>query len=194
MSDAEDKIARMTWSPLAGLSQPKRNQFRFTEDGNQYSLYYYSDNGVNMSKLLEHAFFFADAAQSLPAAITDVIKAQQFGTMLQAPANAVFATVLRDQLTAGVNDLSDILKAYIHERLGEHGQRAAYRQLEGLRACKKNKKITCFEWETSFATANNMVEYLPGPEPALTDDTLRRAYLDSFPRLPKEVDRKIRAN
>jgi len=90
--------------------------------------------------------------------------------------------VLTEQQAAGVNDLEDILKAYIDRRLGEHGQRAAYPQLEGLKALKKPRGIKCFEWEVLFATANDVVDWVPGPEPKLTDETLRRAYLDSYPR------------
>ena len=65
--------------------------------------------------------------------------------------------------------------------MGEHGQRAAYRQLEGLRACKKPRNIKCFEWEINFTTANKMVNWVPGPEAMLEDETERRAYLDTYP-------------
>ena len=183
MSDAEDKIAKMTWNPMESLAQPKRSQFRFTDAaGTQQFILYCSDNGVDLRKLIEHAFFYEDAVQALPAAVTDIDKATQFGNMLQSPANTIFAAVLNDQQAAGVNALDEIIKAHIAERMGEHGQRAAHRQLEGLRSCKKPRSMKCFEWQVTFKTANDMVEHLPGPEAALADETFRRAYLDSFNR------------
>jgi hypothetical protein len=66
-------------------------------------------------------------------------------------------------------------------RVGERGQRAAYRQLEGLKSCKKTQEFKCFEWEILFETANNIVDWLPGPKAKLANKTLCCAYLDSFP-------------
>ena len=94
---------------------------------------------------------------------------------------ALYSTVLADQLAAGVNDLEEILKAYINERLGVHGQHAAYRQLQGLKACMKPRDILCFEWQILFTMANDMVDWLPGPEAKLADKTLCWAYLDTYP-------------
>ena len=87
-----------------------------------------------------------------------------------------------DQQNAGVNDLEDILKAYIADRMGVHGQRAAYRQLEGLRAVKKPKSMKCFEWEINYTgTGNTAVNWVPGPEDMMNDETLTRAYLETYP-------------
>jgi hypothetical protein len=160
------------------LLQPKRTQYRFTDNtGNQGFILYYSDNGVEMQKLIEHAFFFPNAVNSL--GLNGQEKAQQFGNVLQAPANAKFAAVLAEQIANGVNDLDDILQAYIADRMGKYGQRAAYRQLDGLKHCKKSRNIKCFEWEILFETANNITNWVPGPEAAMIDETLRRAYLES---------------
>lgn len=180
MTSPNSKILQMTWSPLEKLNSASFKQQRFTDAaGNQGFLKYYNDNGVHVRSLVEHAHFFPNAVAS--TGLNAMEKAQQFGNLLLPPANAIFARVLQEQQDAGVDDLEDILKAYIDKRLGEHGMRAAYRQLEGLKTCKKPRSIACFEWEVLFTTANNIVQWLPGPEAALTDETLRRAYLDSFP-------------
>jgi hypothetical protein len=132
---------------------------------------------VNLRSMVEHAHFFPTAAA--PTGLDAQNSALQFGNLLLPPATGIFATVYNEQVAAGVNDLGDILKSYIDRRMGEHGQRAAYRQLEGLKACKKPRSITCIEWEVLYNTANEIVNWLPGPEAKLEDKTFRRAYLDS---------------
>ena len=180
MANTNAKILQMTWSPLDRLSTASHKQFRYTgAAGAQGFLKYYSDNGVNLRSMVEHAHFFPTAAA--PTGLDAAGKALQFGNLLLPPANAIFASVNDEQIAAGVNDLEDILKAYISRRMGEHGQRAAYRQLEGLKVCKKPRSISCFEWEVLFGTANDIVDWLPGPEPKLEDETFHRAYLDSYP-------------
>ena len=127
-----DKVMLMSWAPDVSLHQPKRTQFCFTNNSGDHGfILYYSDNGVDIRKLLEHAYFYPDVVRSVN--LTPIGKATQFRSILLAPANAIFANVLTEQQAAGVNDLEDILKAYITQRLGENGQRAAYRQLDGLK-------------------------------------------------------------
>ncbi len=65
MATVDDRIAVMPWSPLEGLMKPKRTQFRFTDGaGNQGFILYHSDNGVDIRIMIEHAYFFPNAAAS----------------------------------------------------------------------------------------------------------------------------------
>jgi len=59
MTTDNSKAMLMSWAPTSSLSQPKRIQFRFTDNaGDQGFFLYYSDNGVDLRRLLEHAFFY----------------------------------------------------------------------------------------------------------------------------------------
>ena len=100
---------------------------------------------------MEHAFFFPQAIANRNLQPQE--KAQQYLTTLLPPANAIFARVLLEQTNAGVNDLEEILKAYIHERMGDNGQKAAYRQLEGLRVCKKPRHMLCSNGKPNMESA-----------------------------------------
>ena len=58
-NEDESKVMQMAWSPTTSLAQPKRNQFHFTDNaGNQGFILYYSDNSVEIKKLIEHAYFY----------------------------------------------------------------------------------------------------------------------------------------
>ena len=142
---ADKKILEMVWSPMKFLLKEKRVQFRYTDANNNNGfILYYTDNGVDQRRLVEHAFFYPTAVESHDA-LNDVEKAQCFVLTLLPPASAIYSRVLMEQIVAGVNSLEDILKAYIDTHMGEHGQRAVYRQLEGLCCCKKPHEILCFE-------------------------------------------------
>ena len=147
--------------------------------GNQEVIQYHSDNGVNLRQLLEHVYGWPSACSR--TSLSQQEKAEQYAMCLQAPALAIYNCVLLEQLQAQVTDLDDILKAYVDARLGVAGQRAAYRQLEGLKAVRKPRHMLCFEWQENYLIGNNMVQWLPGPEDKMNDETLRRAYLDTFP-------------
>ena len=87
-NEDESKVMQMAWSPTTSLAQPKRTQFRFTDNaGNQGFILYYSDNSVDIRKLIEHAYFYPEAVCSVN--LTRVEKATQFGSILLAPANAI---------------------------------------------------------------------------------------------------------
>jgi hypothetical protein len=120
---------------LESLCQPKRTQLRYTHGGVQGFFLYYADNGVDLHNLIEHAVYYPQAVQGM--GLQDLDKARQFSITLTAPASAIYAGVLAEQKANRVNDLEDILKAYVAKRMGEHGQRAAYRQVEGLNMCAK---------------------------------------------------------
>ena len=84
--------------------------------------------------------------------LNDVQKARQCAVTLVPPANLICGQVLMEQEAEGATELEDILKAYVAQRMGDHGQRAACRQLEGLQSVVKPNRpnSTCFEREMLF--------------------------------------------
>ena len=162
-SDTTAKIMAMPWNPLKRLANLKRHQFRFTDQNNNQGFFLHpTNNGLDVHLMIEHIHFFPQAVSG--TTLTDLEKARQYGVTLQPPASAIYARVLAEQEAEGETDLDMILNTYLLERLGEHGNRAAYHQLEGLRTVKKPIEIKCFEWETLFVTGNDAVDRLPGVE------------------------------
>ena len=120
MTKETEKIRAMPWNPTKKLANSKRHQFRFTDGLNNPGFFLHpTDNGLDIQLLLEHVHFFPQAVAS--TALDDLAKARQYGVTLLPPASAIFARVLFDQEHAGVNNLDDILTAYILVRMGEHG-------------------------------------------------------------------------
>jgi len=184
MVNLDRKVTQMLWAPLESLSSTKRTQYRHTDvNGDTHYVQYYTDNGTNIRRLIEHAFNYPVAMQNSP--LSHIDKARCFALTLLPPATGIYQQVLQEQITdvGGANniDLDDTLKAYILKRLGDHGQKAAYRQLEGLKSVKKPLGIEVFEWDSLFFIGNDIVDWLPGTEAKMADETLLRAYLDSFP-------------
>jgi len=151
----------MLWAPLQSLNQAKRSQFCFTTAaGDQHFLQHYTDNGTNIRNRIEHAFNFPMAAQNLP--LNDNAKATCFALTLLPPASGVHQQVLTEQQAAVADPNADInlqgvLMAYIERQLGDHGTKAAYRQLQGLKSIKKPRSVEVFEWDSLFFTGNCIV-------------------------------------
>ena len=180
MSGQQAKLLAMPWNPTKKLSDKRRTQFRFTDGaGNPGFFLYPHDNGVNIDGMFEHLHFYPEAVAG--TALQDLEKAQHYTSTLLPPATATYSRVLLEQTNAGVTDLKEILRAYAAERMGENGQRAAYRQIEGLKACMKPRSMKCFEWETNYTVGNDLIDDIPGPEAKMTDETFRRAYLETYP-------------
>ena len=96
MSNNKEKEKQMTWSPLSGLQVIKRTQFRFTDAlNNQGFFLYYTDNGINLWKLIEHAYYFPQAMAT--TTLNDVQKAWQCAVTLVPPANLIHGQVLMEQ-------------------------------------------------------------------------------------------------
>ena len=87
---------------------------------NQGFFLYHSDNGVDVRKLMEHAYYFPQAVAA--STLQPVEKARQYGVTLQPPASMIYAKVLTEQLANQVDDLEDILKAYstVHIAVPKH--------------------------------------------------------------------------
>ncbi|CAB9531602.1 expressed unknown protein [Seminavis robusta] len=178
--DALKKIEDMPWNPTKGHAQSKFREYSYTNNaGHKAYFQYYMDNGENLHDMIEHAFNYPSAMEG--ADLNDIAKAQLFKMTLKPAARKRFHNVLTQQQADNVNELDEILRAYIENRMSELGQRAAYNQIEGLKASKKPTSIPAYAWETLFEMANDIVNWVSGPEAKLTDETLRRVFADSFP-------------
>lgn len=178
------KVTQMLWAPLESLDNSKRHQFCYTDNnGNTHFFGYHTNNGTNIRRLIEHAFNYPAAAQNLP--LTDHQKAVFFSQTLLPPATGVFQQELSKQVAAAGDPanvtLEELLQAHVAKRLADHGQKAAYRQLEGLKSVRKLQSIKVFEWDSLFFIGNDVASWIPGPEDKMDDTTLLRAFLDTFP-------------
>jgi hypothetical protein len=91
--------------------------------------------------MIEHVFFYPSNIANINN-LNDVAKAEQYMLTLLPPVSTIYSCMLAEQLVANVNNLEEILFAYVNEHLGEHHQKPHINSLKVSRTAR-SPKVFC---------------------------------------------------